>query len=111
PRVVWGALDEGRPEEPPLVDALRRAAARQDPRSAVDGVLELLEELLPAGVGVHRAHAEHGLLGLRPAGAAFVALELLHEPVDDVVVDLVEDVQPLHRKARLARVPEPRDYG
>ena len=56
-------------------------------------------------------HPELRLLGLRPARAALVALELLREPSDELVVDLVEDVEAASPRDMTARVPEPCDDG
>src|SRR5205085_300865 len=80
--------------------------AVDDPRPAVQRVLQLVLDRVAQGGRVQRSHANLGLLGLDPALAGLVAGDAFDEAAHEVVVDLVEHVDALGGEAGLAGVEE-----
>src|SRR5215211_2525289 len=102
--VVRGVLDHGRLEEVAL--AVVSVAAEGYLRAPVHRVLELVGEQVTVLGGVEGTHPYLGLLRLLHPVAELVAGDPLGDALHKLVVDLVEDVDPLGGEARLARVEE-----
>src|SRR5215217_8160228 len=100
--VVRGVLDHGRLEK--VAFAVVPITPDGDLRAPVHRVLELICQHVTVPGGVEGAHPYLGLLGLLHPVPEFVAGDPLGNALHKLVVDFVEDVDPLGSEARLARV-------
>src|SRR5829696_9468007 len=102
--VVRGVLDHGRLEE--VAFAVVPITPDSDLRAPVHRVLKLICQHVTVPGGVEGTHPYLGLLRLLHPVAELVAGDPLGDALHKLVVDLVEDVDPLGGEARLARVKE-----